>query len=60
MTSGCYRARLNSPVTGFPGAIAATFARRDTEVPAELPDALTLAFATDAAKVQQWTAFARM
>jgi hypothetical protein len=42
----------------LPRAIAATFARRDTEVPAELPDALTLAFATDAAKVQQWTAFA--
>jgi len=38
-------------------AIAATFARRATEVPSELPDALTPAFATDAAKIQQWNAF---
>jgi predicted nucleotidyltransferase component of viral defense system len=38
-------------------AIAATFARRKTEIPTELPDALTHAFATDAAKMQQWNAF---
>lgn len=38
-------------------AIAATFVRRGTEIPVELPDALTPAFATDAAKVQQWNAF---
>lgn len=38
-------------------AIAATFARRKTEIPSELPDALTPAFAEDAAKVQQWDAF---
>jgi predicted nucleotidyltransferase component of viral defense system len=46
------------PGDRLPRAIAATFARRDTEVPAELPDALTDAFATDAAKIQQWNAFA--
>ena len=39
-------------------AIAATFARRNTEIPSELPDALTPAFATDVTKVQQWNAFA--
>jgi len=39
-------------------AIAATFARRNTEIPSELPDALTPAFAADASKVQQWNAFA--
>lgn len=39
-------------------AIAATFARRNTEIPSELPDGLTPAFAADAAKVQQWNAFA--
>jgi predicted nucleotidyltransferase component of viral defense system len=38
-------------------AIAATFARRKTEIPAELPDALTPAFADDQTKVQQWNAF---
>jgi predicted nucleotidyltransferase component of viral defense system len=38
-------------------AIAATFARRKTEIPSDPPDALTPAFAADAAKVQQWTAF---
>jgi hypothetical protein len=38
-------------------AVAATFARRNTEIPSELPDALTPAFAADAAKVQQWNAF---
>lgn len=39
-------------------AIAATFARRNTEIPSELPDGLTPAFAADAAKIQQWNAFA--
>jgi hypothetical protein len=46
----------------FPGdalarAIAATFKRRKTPIPAELPDALTRAFAEDEAKVQQWNSF---
>lgn len=39
-------------------AIAATFARRRTAVPAEIPDALTPAFATDPLKQRQWAAFA--
>ena len=38
-------------------AIAATFERRGTEIPAELPDALTPAFATDEQKQSQWNAF---
>ena len=38
-------------------AIAATFQRRKTEVPAELPDALTAAFAEDEQKQRQWNAF---
>lgn len=38
-------------------AIAATFARRKTAVPTELPDALTPAFATDEQKQKQWRAF---
>ena len=38
-------------------AIAATFARRGTEIPAEVPDALTPAFAADEQKQQQWRAF---
>jgi predicted nucleotidyltransferase component of viral defense system len=38
-------------------AIAATFARRKTEVPTEPPDALTPAFAEDPAKIQQWNSF---
>jgi predicted nucleotidyltransferase component of viral defense system len=38
-------------------AIAATFARRKTEIPAERPDALTLAFAEDRNKQQQWAGF---
>ena len=42
---------------GLPRAIAATFARRKTEVPTELPDALTSAFAEDPTKVQQWNSF---
>jgi hypothetical protein len=42
----------------LPRAIAATFARRKTDIPSELPDALTPAFAEDAAKMQQWNSFA--
>jgi len=38
-------------------AIAATFARRKTDIPSEPPDALTPAFAEDAAKIQQWNSF---
>jgi predicted nucleotidyltransferase component of viral defense system len=38
-------------------AIAATFARRKTEIPAERPDGLTSAFAGDPTKQQQWAAF---
>lgn len=38
-------------------AIAATFARRGTEVPTNLPDALTSAFAGDEQKQRQWNAF---
>ena len=40
-------------------AIAATFARRRTEVPGELPFALTPAFAAIDGKAAQWAAFAR-
>jgi predicted nucleotidyltransferase component of viral defense system len=40
-------------------AIAATFARRKTDIPAEPPDALSLAFATDTFKQEQWAAFIR-
>jgi hypothetical protein len=37
-------------------AIAATFARRKTEIPTERPDGLTSAFAGDPTKQQQWVA----
>jgi len=40
-------------------AIAATFERRRTAIPQDLPDALTSAFATDPIKLHQWEAFAR-
>ena len=40
-------------------AIAATFARRSTVIPAEVPDGLSDAFAGDPAKQRQWNAFAR-
>jgi len=40
-------------------AIKATFERRNTEVPAEPPDALKPDFANDAGKQQQWNAFAQ-
>jgi hypothetical protein len=38
-------------------AIAATFARRKTEIPTEPPDGLTSTFANDPTKRQQWAAF---
>jgi len=38
-------------------AIAATFMRRGTDIPAELPDALSPAFASDEQKQRQWRAF---
>lgn len=38
-------------------AIAATFARRQTALPAERPLALTKQFSEDAAKLRQWQAF---
>jgi len=38
-------------------AIAATFARRKTVIPAETPDGLSSTFAEDALKQRQWTAF---
>jgi predicted nucleotidyltransferase component of viral defense system len=38
-------------------AIAATFKRRQTEVPVDVPDALTDAFAEDDQKQKQWEAF---
>ena len=38
-------------------AIAATFERRETEIPTELPDALVPAFAEDEQKRRQWNAF---
>ena len=40
-------------------AIAATFARRNTAIPVDLPDALTPAFANDEQKLRQWNAFVR-
>lgn len=40
-------------------AIAATFARRETAIPVDLPDALTPAFANDEQKLRQWNAFVR-
>lgn len=39
-------------------AIAATFERRGTAIPEEVPDALTSTFSTDAKKQRQWEAFA--
>jgi predicted nucleotidyltransferase component of viral defense system len=38
-------------------AIAATFSRRDTALPATIPDGLTQEFADDPIKVRQWNAF---
>ena len=42
---------------GLARAIKATFARRTTAIPAELPDALTQAFANDPSKQEQWADF---
>ncbi len=44
--------------TRLASAIAATFRRRDTEMPAATPDGLTPEFANDPNKVRQWNAFA--
>ncbi len=41
----------------LPRAIAATFARRKTDIPSSAPDALTTAFAEDPTKIQQWNSF---
>jgi hypothetical protein len=38
-------------------AIRATFARRETDIPAETPAGLTTQFSTDLLKVQQWSAY---
>jgi len=46
--------RFAQPLTR---AIAATFERRETEVPVDRPDALTPAFAEDEQKQRQWNAF---
>jgi len=40
-------------------AIAATFARRNTEIPVSVPDGLSDGFSADAGKQRQWDAFAR-
>jgi predicted nucleotidyltransferase component of viral defense system len=40
-------------------AIKATFERRETEIPGEVPDGLTRDFGADPAKIQQWEAFKR-
>ena len=40
-------------------AIAATFARRRTAIPEEIPDALSPVFAEDEGKQRQWKAFTR-
>ena len=40
-------------------AIEATFARRNTEIPASVPDGLSVGFSADAGKQRQWDAFAR-
>ena len=45
--------------TSLAQAIAATFARRDTPLPASLPVGLTDAFAHDSMKQTQWQAFLR-
>lgn len=43
----------------LPRAIAATFQRRTTEIPTEVPDGLSDAFSGDPAKLEQWKAFGR-
>jgi hypothetical protein len=49
---------LELPLDRMAAAIAATFARRDTAIPVDHPDALTPAFAGDPRKQRQWAAFA--
>lgn len=44
---------------GLGEAIRHTFARRETALPVELPEGLTLAFASDPAKQSQWAGFVR-
>lgn len=46
-------------VSGLGEALRHTFSRRRTELPAELPEGLTAAFANDASKQAQWAAFVR-
>lgn len=41
-------------------AIVATFARRNTEIPASVPDGLSAAFSADVSKQRQWNAFATL
>ena len=41
------------------GAISATFARRGTAIPDQVPDGLSQTFARDAVKRQQWESFKR-
>lgn len=43
----------------LPRAVKATFERRETKIPDQLPDALTRDFGEDPAKIQQWEAFKR-
>lgn len=45
--------------TNLVRAIRATFDRRKTPIPAELPVGLTATFAADPTKIGQWTAFVR-
>ena len=59
-----YDLTVLSRTFGFDGdllvrAIRATFGRRKTELPTELPIGLTPAFAADPTKRSQWTAFVR-
>jgi hypothetical protein len=56
MTFGSLASRFDSTTDRLARAIAATFERRKTEIPAELPDALTAAFAEDEQKQRQWNA----
>lgn len=54
-----WRLARSHPFTGdrLARAIAAPFARRNTEIPSEAPDALTRAFADVPGKQAQWAAF---
>jgi hypothetical protein len=62
MTSGCSREAMNSVTTGSPAPSRQRSRggrRRKTDIPIDLPDALTLAFAEDPIKQKQWDAFVR-